>query len=128
MMISLWPSCCASHTKADNAKKKKTTFDALKNYDVFPKPPRWKPAMIGKLSQRPVLSALSSNGNTLLPDPLNLTLTTSDLHSIFLTHMLYLSFSLSLSPFAGRSQRFIPAESSSTEGLVLAIYGLIRLT
>lgn len=86
----------------------KKSFDALKNYEVFLKRPRWKPAIIVKFNQRPVLSALSSNGNTLIkhfaarpPQP--------HFHYlwpplfIFLTHMVYLSFSLSLSPFAGRS-------------------------
>lgn len=58
---------------------------------------------------------------------LNLTLTTP-------TSTISFSLTCFISPFhsllllAGRSLRFIPARSSSSEGLVLAIYGLIRLT
>lgn len=59
---------------------------------------------------------------------LHLTLATSNLHYIFLSLTFFISRSHSLFLLTGRSLRFIPAKSSSSEGLVLAIYGLIRLT
>ncbi len=58
----------------------------------------------------------------------HLTLTTSNLHYIFLSLTCFISPSHSLFLLAEHSLRFIPAKSSSSEGLVLAIYGLIRLT
>lgn len=82
MIISVWTSCCANHAEAETPPLRTSNNCKVQS----------KTSIVCSIIKRQHL-----------PDLLKtLTLATSDLPSIFLTHVLYLSFSLSLAPLAGR--------------------------